>query len=119
MATPIHVLENDVPDGDNGVVAASKSKHPGLSPVAAVNRQPLVANDLFKNLPKELEVGRYHSWIVSDDEFPEELEVTARDDNKYIMGLRHKHYDVQGVQFHPESVLTPMGEQILRNWLSS
>lgn len=119
VATPIHVLENDVPDGDNGVVAASKSKHPGLSPVAAVNRQPLVANDLFKNLPKELEVGRYHSWIVSDDEFPEELEVTARDDNKYIMGLRHKHYDVQGVQFHPESVLTPMGEQILRNWLSS
>ena len=73
--------------------------------------------DLFKDLPEELEVGRYHSWILSDEGFPEDLEVTARDANNYIMGLRHKKYDVHGVQFHPESVLTPMGEQILRNWL--
>jgi anthranilate synthase component 2 len=73
---------------------------------------------LFKGLPQELEVGRYHSWIVSDKNFPEDLEVTARDENNYIMGLQHKKFDVQGVQFHPESVLTPMGEQILRNWLT-
>jgi anthranilate synthase component 2 len=64
-----------------------------------------------------LEVGRYHSWVVSEDSWPDELEVTARDDNNYIMGLRHKRLDVQGVQFHPESVLTPQGEQLLRNWL--
>lgn len=72
---------------------------------------------LFEGLPDRFEVGRYHSWIVSDEGFPDELEVTARDDNNYIMALQHKQYDVQGVQFHPESVLTPMGEDILRNWL--
>ena len=75
-------------------------------------------NDLFENLPEELEVGRYHSWIVSDESFPAELEVTARDENNYIMALQHKTFDVQGVQFHPESVLTPMGEAIMRNWLA-
>ena len=75
------------------------------------------SSDLFEGLPAELEVGRYHSWIVSDENFPEDLQVTARDSNNYIMGLRHREYDVQGVQFHPESVLTPMGEQIMRNWL--
>jgi anthranilate synthase component 2 len=74
-------------------------------------------SDLFKELPSQIEVGRYHSWVVMDEGFPEELEVTARDDNNYIMALQHKKYDVQGVQFHPESVLTPDGEQILKNWL--
>lgn len=73
---------------------------------------------LFEGLPDTIEVGRYHSWIVADEGFPEELEVTARDANNYIMALQHKRYDVQGVQFHPESVLTPDGERILRNWLS-
>ena len=76
-----------------------------------------VSRNLFEGLPEELEVGRYHSWIVSEKNFPDELEVTAIDENNYIMALRHKTYDVQGVQFHPESVLTPMGESILRNWL--
>jgi anthranilate synthase component 2 len=75
-------------------------------------------SNLFNGLPDELEVGRYHSWIVSDENFPKELEVTARDENNYIMALQHKNFDVQGVQFHPESVLTPMGENILRNWLN-
>jgi len=74
-------------------------------------------NAVLHNLPEEIEVGRYHSWIVSDENFPPELEVTARDENGFIMALQHKMYDVQGVQFHPESVLTPDGEQILRNWL--
>ncbi|MCW3119756.1 MAG: anthranilate synthase, component [Chitinophagaceae bacterium] len=72
---------------------------------------------LFEGLPAEPEVGRYHSWVVSDENFPKELEITARDENNYIMGLQHKTYDVQGVQFHPESVLTPGGETIMRNWL--
>lgn len=72
---------------------------------------------IYEGLPVELEVGRYHSWVVSDEGFPAELEVTARDAKNYIMGLRHKTLDVQGVQFHPESVLTPQGEQIVKNWL--
>ena len=77
-----------------------------------------VVSPLFRGLPQRFEVGRYHSWIVSDEGFPEELEVTARDDNNYIMGLQHKKFDVQGVQFHPESVLTPLGAMIMKNWLN-
>lgn len=76
-------------------------------------------SELFKGLPNEIEIGRYHSWIVSKDNFPKELEITAEDDNGYIMAMQHKKYDVQGVQFHPESVLTPQGETILKNWLKS
>jgi len=72
---------------------------------------------LFNGLPETFDVGRYHSWVISEEGFPEELEVTARDENNYIMALQHKRFDVQGVQFHPESVLTPQGEQILSNWL--
>lgn len=74
---------------------------------------------LFKGLPKEIEVGRYHSWVVSKENFPEDLEITAVDDNDIIMALQHKTYDVRGVQFHPESVLTKEGEAIMRNWLNS
>jgi len=74
-------------------------------------------NDMFNSLENELEVGRYHSWIVSKKNFPKELEITAEDENGYIMALRHRTFDVQGVQFHPESVLTPMGEAMMRNWL--
>ena len=75
-------------------------------------------NDMFNSLENELEVGRYHSWIVSKKNFPKELEITAEDENGYIMALRHRTFDVQGVQFHPESVLTPMGEAMMRNWLN-
>ncbi|MDP4150754.1 MAG: aminodeoxychorismate/anthranilate synthase component II [Bacteroidota bacterium] len=74
---------------------------------------------LFEGLPSSFEAGRYHSWVVSEERFPDqELEVTARDENGYIMGLQHKRFDVQGVQFHPESVLTPEGDRIMRNWLN-
>lgn len=74
-------------------------------------------NDVFKDLPPELDAGRYHSWVVDNEDFPDDLEITARDENGLIMGLRHKTFDVQGVQFHPESVLTPDGEKMMRNWL--
>ena len=73
--------------------------------------------ELFIGLPGKITIGRYHSWIVSDKNFPAELEITARDENNYIMALQHKTFDVQGVQFHPESILTPDGEKIMRNWL--
>ncbi len=75
--------------------------------------------DLFAGLTEEFEVGRYHSWVVSREGFPDELEITAVDENDMIMALQHKTFDVRGVQFHPESVLTPQGEQILRNWLKA
>jgi len=74
---------------------------------------------LFEGLPETIEVGRYHSWVVSEEGWPQELEVTARDEKGMVMGLRHKSLDVQGVQFHPESVLTPLGEKILANWLKN
>ena len=74
-------------------------------------------NSVFDEMPPEFIVGRYHSWVVSDQNFPEELSITATEANGFIMALEHKKYDVQGVQFHPESVLTPMGEKILKNWL--
>jgi anthranilate synthase component II len=77
----------------------------------------LKGGGLFEGVPETLDVGRYHSWVVSEEGFPADLEVTARDGKDYIMGLRHRRFDVQGVQFHPESVLTPLGEQILANWL--
>jgi anthranilate synthase component 2 len=76
-----------------------------------------VRSRLFDQLDETLEVGRYHSWVVSPEDFPEELEITAVDDLDYIMALQHRKFDVQGVQFHPESVLTPAGEAIIRNWL--
>ena len=82
----------------------------------SVEQHPL--SSLFDGLGPEIEVGRYHSWVVADQNFPADLEITAWDNNHYIMGLQHKKYDVQGVQFHPESVLTPEGEKIMRNWLA-
>ncbi|WP_454046325.1 anthranilate synthase component II [Chryseobacterium sp. Marseille-Q8038] len=72
---------------------------------------------LFKGLNSGLEVGRYHSWAVNPSDFPEELEVTAVDKDGMIMALQHKTYDVHGVQFHPESILTPEGEVIIKNFL--
>ena len=73
---------------------------------------------LFEGLGNEFEVGRYHSWVV-DTDLPEVLEATSFDENGQVMSLRHKTFDVRGVQFHPESVLTPNGKKILENWLKS
>ena len=88
--------------------------HGIATPIRILDRN----DPLYKGLDEIVEVGRYHSWIVSDKELPDELEIKAVDENNYIMGLKHKNFDVQGVQFHPESVLTPCGEKIIRNWLA-
>lgn len=74
---------------------------------------------IFNNLPETLEVGRYHSWAVNPEDFPEELEITSVDKNGMIMSLKHKIYDVHAVQYHPESILTPNGKQILENFLNN
>ena len=72
---------------------------------------------LFRGLPREITVGRYHSWVVDQDGLPPCLEVIAESPDGRIMGLRHRQWDVRGIQFHPESVLTPDGMTIMRNWL--
>lgn len=74
---------------------------------------------LFDGLENQFEVGRYHSWVVSPEDFPEILQITSVDENGQIMSLRHKTYDVKGVQFHPESVLTPDGKKMLENWVQN
>ncbi|MDR1683190.1 MAG: aminodeoxychorismate/anthranilate synthase component II [Candidatus Symbiothrix sp.] len=80
----------------------------------------IIAEDsLFKTLPKTFDVGRYHSWIVSKEHFPNELEITAIEENGQIMALKHKCLDVHGLQFHPESVLTPLGKEIIKNFLNA
>ncbi|MFD2161441.1 anthranilate synthase component II [Paradesertivirga mongoliensis] len=74
---------------------------------------------LFDQLPNTFNVGRYHSWAVSREGLPDDLKVTAKDTEGVIMGLRHLKYDVRGVQFHPESVLTENGKQMIKNWLDN
>lgn len=74
---------------------------------------------LFEGLPEKIEIGRYHSWVVDNDGFPDCLEVTSVSDEGYIMSLRHKEYDIRGIQYHPESVLTPDGKKIIENWLKN
>lgn len=73
----------------------------------------------FKDCPDLIEVGRYHSWVVNPADLPKSLKVTAIDGDGQIMALRHEKYDVCGVQFHPESVLTPSGKQMMKNWLEN
>lgn len=73
---------------------------------------------LFKGLPERITTGRYHSWVVSKENFPKELEITSEDSEGFIMSLRHKTYNVIGVQYHPESVLSPLGRTILENFLA-
>lgn len=100
------------------LINLDKVYHGVATPIAQVKQRSFNHNDIFTGLSDGLLVGRYHSWVVDEQTFPAELEVTAVDENGQIMGLRHRNYDVQGVQFHPESVLTPDGEKMLRNWLA-
>ena len=72
---------------------------------------------LFEGLPETIEVGRYHSWVVSTENLPECIEVTGLSEEGQIMSLRHRDMDIRGIQYHPESVLTPAGETIIKNWL--
>ena len=91
--------------------------HGIATPIKIQNSKFKIQNNIFTSLPAKIQVGRYHSWIVSKENFPAKLEITAIDDNGYIMALQHQNFDVTGVQFHPESILTPDGESIIKNWL--
>lgn len=89
--------------------------HGMSTPVKVIDK----GNALFSGLPETFDAGRYHSWIVQKEDLPECFEVTSYDDEGMIMSMKHKEYNVEGVQFHPESVLTPMGEKIIENWLNA
>lgn len=85
--------------------------------VATEGRQ--FGNDyVFDGCPERFTMGRYHSWVIDDKMLPDSLEVTAKSEDGRIMALRHKEYDIHGIQFHPESVLTPCGPRIISNWLN-
>ena len=104
-----------------GEVFGSKLKnlnqvHHGVAiPVEVIDKAEL----LFQSIPSRIETGRYHSWVIDKETISDALIVTAIDDDGEIMAIRHKQYDVCGVQFHPESLLTPNGLQIVENWCSS
>jgi anthranilate synthase component 2 len=93
----------------------SKVYHGIATPVNIIDRN----DHLFEGLPATISAGRYHSWVLTKDELPDCFSVTCEDENGMIMGISHKHYDVRGVQFHPESVLTEHGLQIIRNWINN
>ncbi|HEY1039406.1 MAG TPA: aminodeoxychorismate/anthranilate synthase component II [Bacteroidia bacterium] len=79
----------------------------------------LKKDSLFSDIPVSFNVGRYHSWLACKERFSPDLEITAEDSEGNIMALSHKHYDVKGLQFHPESILTPYGKQIMNNWINN
>lgn len=89
--------------------------HGIATPVKQTNNKSV----LFKDLPETFDVGRYHSWIIEDELLPDCFEVTSYDSEGLVMSMQHKQFDVHSVQFHPESVLTPLGEKIIENWLNS
>lgn len=84
----------------------------------ATNITIIAEDNLYNHLPNAFVVGRYHSWVVSKDGFPDDLMITSVDEDWQIMSLKHRVYDVKGVQFHPESVLTPHGKQLIKNWIT-
>jgi anthranilate synthase component II len=89
--------------------------HGVTSPVTITDNE----ENLFKKIPNAFNVCHYHSWAVSDKNFPKELAITARNAEGLVMALRHKQYDVRGVQFHPESIMTEHGMDMIKNWLNA
>ena len=102
VATPCHIMSSPV-----------------RSDVVGDLQSPMPLDGIFAGLPPEITVGRYHSWVVSKNNFPDCLEITAVSDEGQIMALRHRTYDIHGIQFHPESVLTPNGIDIIKNFVFS
>ena len=107
--------EQAIAEAFGGTLINLAEVHHGISSMVDVVTEDV----LFNGLAKQLEVGRYHSWAVEKATLPECLTIPAVDEEGMIMALAHKTYDVRGVQFHPESVLTPDGEKMLKNWLES
>lgn len=98
----------------SNLVNLNKVFHGVASPIKIVGE-----DKIFSNLPKVFKVGRYHSWVIDKNNFPAELVVTAIDGSGDIMAIKHKTLDVRGVQFHPESILSEYGEQLIANWINN
>ena len=110
LSEVFHGVQTNIVISDERLVMSNSS--------LITNHSPLITPDpLFSGLPAEIPVGRYHSWVVDTENFPEELAITALSPEGQIMALKHRKYDIHGIQFHPESVLTPDGKTILKNWL--
>ena len=88
--------------------------HGVATPIRVTDKEDLI----YKDLPESFEVGRYHSWVISNEDFPEELKITSVEENGQIMSLKHKDYNLYGVQYHPESILTEHGKKMITNFLS-
>lgn len=95
------------------VVRAGEIVHGKTSPIKHCG------NGIYEGIPQGVEIGRYHSLIVDRESLPDCLEITSELENGMIMGIRHKEYDINGMQFHPESILTPMGREMVNNWIKS
>lgn len=108
--------------GLQGITEAFGGKLKNLEvPLHGMETKVFITNKnerIFSGIPEEFTAGHYHSWVADESVLPECLEITARDEFNNIMGLRHKSYDVCGVQFHPESILTPFGKKIIKNWIT-
>lgn len=107
--------------GHQAISVAFQGKHKNLSKVyhGVSSEITILDSDekIFKNLPNKIEVARYHSWAIDENNIGDGLKVTSTTEDGTIMSIKHEIYDVQGIQFHPESILTPQGEQIMKNWL--
>ena len=95
------------------IVNAGEIVHGKTSPIKHCGK------GIFEGIPQNVEIGRYHSLIISRDGLPDCIEVTAKLESGMIMAVRHKEYDINGMQFHPESILTPMGREMMDNWLKT
>jgi anthranilate synthase component 2 len=98
-----------------GLLNLGRPMHGIATPITVIDKNELT----FKDCTEPIEVGRYHSWVVNTADLPDSLVVTSTDKDGQIMSLRHQALDVRGVQFHPESVLTPQGKQMMKNWLDN
>ena len=109
---------NEVFHGVQTKIRIGNDELPDGKPVSDKQQLSLASDYLFSGLPSEILVGRYHSWVVDTEDFPEELAITALSSEGQIMALKHRTFDIHGIQFHPESILTPDGKTILRNWIA-
>ncbi len=118
-ATTKHIL--GVCLGHQAIAETFGAKLVNLSEVFhGIRKKTIVTEEkepIFKNIPKHFFSGRYHSWAISTEEFPDELKITAIDDDGIIMAISHRKYNVKGVQFHPESIMTQFGKELIKNWL--